>query len=53
MSEPKLFADANDLPGDRLEEDQVLLVVLANLRVDEVVPDEVMIIYGGGFTCSK
>ena len=39
MSKPKLFADANDLPGDRLEEDQVLLVVLANLRVDEVVPD--------------
>ena len=39
MSEPKLFADANDLPCDRLEEDQVLLVVLANLRVDQVVPD--------------
>ena len=49
MSKPKLFADADDLPGDRLEEDQVLLVVLANLRVDEVVPD----IYGGGLTCSK
>ena len=38
VSEPKLLPDANDLPGDRLKEDEVVPVVLSDLGVHEVVP---------------
>ena len=38
MSEPKLLPDANDLPGDRLKEDEVVWVVLSDLGIHKVVP---------------
>ena len=38
VGEPELLPDANDLPGDRLKEDEVVHVVLSDLRVHEVVP---------------
>ena len=38
MGEPKLLSDANDLPGDRLKEDEVVRVVLSDLSAHEVVP---------------
>ena len=39
VREPKLLPDANDLPGDGLEEHQVVRVVLPDLRVHQIVPD--------------
>ena len=38
VCEPKLLPDANDLPGDGLEEHQVVRVVLPDLRVHQIVP---------------
>ena len=38
MGEPELLPNANDLPGDRFKEDEVVSVVLSDLRVHKVVP---------------
>ena len=38
VGEPELLPDANDLPGDRLKEDEVVHIVLSDLRVHKVVP---------------
>ena len=38
VGEPELLPDANNLPGDRLKEYEVVHVVLSDLRVHEVVP---------------
>ena len=38
VGEPELLPNANDLPGDGLKEDEVVSVVLSDLRVHKVVP---------------
>ena len=39
VGEAELLADANDLPGDRLKEDEVVRIVLSDLSVHQVVPE--------------